>query len=562
MKNSSQDTSAEITSTRKWLFRTVLILLPFLFLGFLELALRLFSYGDDLRLFIPDPYVDDYLTVNLQVGRRYFSTKEAGSFGAQNVFRKNKQPNTLRVFALGGSTTAGYPYMHLGTFPAMLKDRLVYSYPDHEIEMVNLGMTAVTSFTVLDFGKGVLQNDPDLIVVYAGHNEFYGALGSGSNLGSKGSRTLTLLYLKLNHWKLFQLMRNLLHSTGQLFTGDDGAPEGTLMERMVKDKAIPHSSDQYIKTIETFETNLREMVEAANYKGVPVILGTIVSNLRTQKPFVSILKDPSNESDIKGSLEQAKKLITKNNYQGALNILSETVSLDSSYALTHFIIALCHDRLGNYSTALQSYTQARNLDGLRFRAGTEVNDIIRSITGNNKIYLADIETAFYEASPGRIIGPELMLEHLHPNLDGYSLMAKTFAEVITQADILNTGSAPRPAQTDRWYRERSGITSLDTKMADYRLAILRSGWPFKKKGRTLYPEDIKTKTFLEKQAKAVVASNSNYEKAHVSLAEHYRNEGKLDSAIIEFKALAKAFPVNESPYANLGRLLVQTNQKK
>ncbi|MFQ6607364.1 MAG: tetratricopeptide repeat protein [Fidelibacterota bacterium] len=560
MRDSSADSPIVSPTSRQWLFRGFLILIPFLLIGLIESTLRLINYGDDLQLFRPDPYVEGYLTINLQVGKRYFSTGEAGSFGTQSILRKTKQPNTLRIFALGGSTTAGYPYMYLGTFPEMLKDRLAYSYPDIKIEMVNLGMTAVTSFTVLDFGKELLKYEPDLIVIYTGHNEFYGALGSGSNLGTGGSRVLTLLYLKLNHWRLFQLFRNTLRNIIKMFNGESETPAGTLMERMVKDQAIPYHSNQYLETMKVFQANLQDLINVTSEQGIPVVIGTLVANLRSQNPFVSIPKHSSNEIPIKENLIQAKKFILKKDYQKALSILEKAMSLDSTYALTHFYSAVCHDRLGNYPSALKYYTSALNLDGLRFRAGTDANNIIRNLARNDNVYLADIETAFAEASPGGIIGSELMLEHLHPNLDGYSLIAKTFAEVIIESGLVDSKIKPRLIQTDEWFQNHAGVTSLDLKMAEYRIAVLKSGWPFNLKGRTLYPQDIKTKSFLEEQAKAVITSESNYEKAHVALAEYYRNEGKVDSAVIEYKALAKAFPINESPYAQLGRLLVQTNQ--
>ena len=73
-----------------------------------------------------------------------------------------KSDSTLRVFAFGGSTTAGYPYSVNGTFPKLLEDRLAAAYPRYHVEMVNLGITAVGTHTVLDLMREALPYDPDL----------------------------------------------------------------------------------------------------------------------------------------------------------------------------------------------------------------------------------------------------------------------------------------------------------------------------------------------------------------------------------------------------------------
>lgn len=65
---------------------------------------------------------------------------------------------------------------------------------------------------------------------------------------------------------------------------------------------------------------------------------------------------------------------------------------------------------------------------------------------------------------------------------------------------------------------------------------------------------------MDSVALAVLSQESNYERGHVFLAETYKKEGRLDDAIREYRALAATFPVNESPFLELGRLLVETRR--
>jgi len=46
--------------------------------------------------------------------------------------------------------------------------------------VVNVGISAISSYMVLNFVNELVQYQPDLFVLYMGHNEFYGAFGIGS----------------------------------------------------------------------------------------------------------------------------------------------------------------------------------------------------------------------------------------------------------------------------------------------------------------------------------------------------------------------------------------------
>ena len=43
-------------------------------------------------------------------------------------------------------------------------------------------MSAVSSYTLLDFSDEIVDYQPDAILIYAGHNEYLGILGVGSVL--------------------------------------------------------------------------------------------------------------------------------------------------------------------------------------------------------------------------------------------------------------------------------------------------------------------------------------------------------------------------------------------
>src|SRR6201985_967967 len=198
------------TNSRKksFIFKTVAILLPFLILFLVEISLRVFHYGNDLELFIEARNHPGFLVLNPVASKKYFINEAYAPTGNSELFKKNKDDSTLRIFVLGESTTIGYPYFHNGSFHRWLQFRLMQMYPDRNFEIINLSLTAVNSYTVLDFGRQLAKYQPDAVMIYTGHNEYYGALGIGSTSYVGSNHFLVETLLKLRDLKLVQLVNN------------------------------------------------------------------------------------------------------------------------------------------------------------------------------------------------------------------------------------------------------------------------------------------------------------------------------------------------------------------
>src|ERR1700744_671965 len=246
---------------RRWLFRAIAIALPFLFLLILEGALRLFHYGYDTSLFIEDPGNKDYLVFNPDASRRYFTDQLNATTGNREPFRKVKEAGTLRIFVLGESTTIGYPYFHNGSFHRWLQYRLMRTFPGRSFEIINLSVTAVNSYTVLGFAKEVVDYQPDAVLIYSGHNEYYGTLGVASTSRLSGNRTLIRLMLALRRLRLVQLLTNGYRKLGALFSAGKHTSGETLMQAMVADGRIPYRSPIYQRGLDQFETNMNETLK-------------------------------------------------------------------------------------------------------------------------------------------------------------------------------------------------------------------------------------------------------------------------------------------------------------
>ena len=76
------------------------------------------------------------------------------------------------------------------------------------------------------------------------------------------------------------------------------------------------------------------------------------------------------------------------------------------------------------------FTYAKELDALRFRAPEIINDVIRELADGFDYNIAEIDSAFRNKSIDGIVGYELTVDHLHPNIEGYNLMAKEFYKMM------------------------------------------------------------------------------------------------------------------------------------
>src|SRR6201994_4904622 len=157
-------TARSLSRNRLRTFRVLAFVLPFVFLLALEGGLRLFHYGYDPALFIEAPGNSDYWIFNPAASRRYFSDQLEATTGNREPFRKVKEAGTVRIFVLGESTTIGYPYFHNGSFHRWLQYRLMREFPDKKMEIINVSLTAVNSYTVLGFAKELVHYQPDAVL--------------------------------------------------------------------------------------------------------------------------------------------------------------------------------------------------------------------------------------------------------------------------------------------------------------------------------------------------------------------------------------------------------------
>jgi tetratricopeptide (TPR) repeat protein len=502
------------------MFKTIAILLPFIVLILVNIILYLCHYGYDTKLFVEDK-TGMYYYLNPEISKKYFTIQENATQGNNELFLKKKRPGTIRFFVLGESSSVGFPYMHNGAFTRMLKYRLQFAYPTINFEIINLSLTAVNSYTLFDFSKQLINYQPDAILIYAGHNEYYGALGVASSSFIGRNPNWVRLMLGVKEFKLGQLISRL----GARLKGTDAKTTDyslTLMERMAHDQSISYNSNEFKQGIHQFDFNMTALLKLFSSRNIPVFISNLVYNQKDIKPFISSTGQYSAENQFcSGNIAYAK---------------------------------------GDYLSAKKHYQLAKEYDELPFRAPEMMNILIKKYAKEIKnVHFVDAVTEFELNSPHGIMDSTLLLEHVHPNLTGQQLLSDAFYKELDQSDIF-----PEMKNNNLSLSISAGdypFTAFDTIFGRISIWLLKEQWPFNLPIPKEDPTHIRT--FEEQLAGGCAVRQINWYDSMRSLYNYYKQKQDTGNALRIMEGLCLEFPYDQEYFLLAGKLcLIQNNEKK
>lgn len=468
----------QLAGWKLWSFRLLAIALPLLLLALAEVGLRVAGCGYPTAFLLPSSnHGQETYIQNNSFGWRFFGKRKSRTPSAISILQE-KPKDTVRIFVFGESAAFGDPQPAFG-LPRVLQAMLSLRHPEMKFEVVNAAMTAINSHVILPIARNCARANGDIWAIYMGNNEFVGPFGAGTVFGPQ---TLPLPLIRANlalkSTRIGQLMNAALERKAPADKSEWGGME------MFLDQQVRDGDPKIAGVYRNFEANLREIIRTGHSSGAGVVVSTVAVNLKDCAPFASQPREGLSEVDAR----KKDELVKLGSQAQAAGIISEAVAkfeaaaqLDSGSADLQFRLGRCLLAAGNIVAAQKAFGNARDLDTLRFRCDSHLNDIVRKVaTGReaDRVLLADAEHSFASASPDGMSGWDLFYEHVHLTFEGNCLLARTLAEQVEKL-LPQKSAASNPAwPTIADCARRLGRTDRDLKSAVVEICGRLSGPPF------------------------------------------------------------------------------------
>ncbi len=439
--------------------RTALLLLAVttVYLGALELILA--AAGISPIVEETDPYVGFSSQIPLFVQESGPNGEETMVTAANKLdlfnmqrFPAKKTTGTYRIFCMGGSTTYGRPYDNATSFCGWLRAVLPKADPARRWEVINAGGISYASYRVRMLMEELVQYEPDLFIIYTGHNEFLERRTYGPIMDMPV--WLREAGTALHHTRTYTVLTRIASWAGRgPAPREDARPSlpgevDAILDETLGPESYHRDDAQRDRVLTHFRYSLGRMTDLARSAGAEVVFITPASNLRHCSPFKSehqdALSDDAREQ-CDAFLADATEARQAGRVDEALAAVEQALALDDRYAHLHFVYGQVLCDLERYDEARAAFVRARDEDICPLRALTPIRGIIADTARARRVPCVDFAALAERRSPHGIPGEELFVDHVHPTIKGHRLLALAVLDALMEQGIV------RPA--DAWNAE-------------------------------------------------------------------------------------------------------------
>ena len=528
---------------------------PFVTILLIELMLRVIGYGNEDILFIPSEKDPESYSIKVDFIKKYFPFSEVEPAISNDTFLMEKPANGLRIFIIGENSAAGFPWLPNGRIALIMSQILQETFSENKVEVIDLSIPGINSHGMLNLMSRIIKYEPDAVVIYPGHNEFYGALGPASVDYVGMNRRQIKLYLSLQKYRLFQLLKPLFIGSSEDTTGLKNKTE-SMIETIAKKVEVEPGGELYNKVLENYISNLNEMLEIADAAAVIFVGGIPVSNFSGKAPFKSCYENITDRQNWRENIEKGKALLFEERYADALLYFLEAGNRYGLNSEVHYYSGLALQGVGQGPKAREEFRKAVDNDCMPFRAATKFNREMAAVFRSHSQPFVSVGLHYDTTSVSEARGDEHFVDAVHFTLKG----AATLAERLTSELIVRFGGIRRPkpslADIDRMI-DRAGMTQIDYAIAELRITDLRSRWPYKERERTVPSFSTFRSEHIEELALDVKEGIVSWEEAHKIYADSLYELNKFGDAEGDYRALVVANVSDIIPYLRLAELLLQ-----
>jgi hypothetical protein len=332
------------------------------------------GFNEDSRVFVPAG-----IARNTMITR----PEKLVSFQRQS-FKMPKPKHVYRMVMLGGSN-ANYMYWPL----RHMAERLSLSPGEKRIfETINMGGLAYGSHRLRIMMAEILEYNPDLLLIYAGHNEF-------EELKHQAITDLEHIAVQKAAYSLAMLraLRDIRASM-DLFLRSRQAQNMDLPPEVDYRNVASHTftQEEIEARMTLFRENMDVIVALCRERNVPVIISTVATNLW----------EPDLPLQFREEKEKIRGLYESGAYEEGMHLARETLAKSE-----------------------------------RHQASDVENNIIREIAAKHDLPLVEGEQLIMAAEPNGVPGETLLSDRCHITEEGREIVVAAFEQAIR--NIVQTG---------------------------------------------------------------------------------------------------------------------------
>jgi tetratricopeptide (TPR) repeat protein len=387
-------------------------------------------------------------------------------------FALERPKGGLRVFILGGSAAAGWPY-HVGdtNISAFLERKLRLVYPNRPIEVINVAAGTYASHRVKLILEEVLQYNPDFLFLYNGNNEFLENLVFRPQKPPAPwdrSAAVRLAYRIVTSYAipLPKIDVKNYDISAQI--------PNTLSFAFSKTSLYREDPRQFQALLEHYRFNLEEMVDATSKAKVPLFLLTCPVNLKDWVPNVSRHRKGLSVEDKARWLSLFRDgflAVERKDFAASITPLQSAIAIDDEYAEAHYRLAEALRHTGRHVEAKAEYILALQRDAFPFRELPEFQKILKEIAAKRNIPLIDIVASLETVAGDGIIGLDILTDYVHLTEKSQEIVAHEMLRTLLRRGLLpgvspeDVENARIPIPTKFWARREVAAADLNFNMA-------------------------------------------------------------------------------------------------
>ncbi len=343
---------------------------------------------------------------------------EAEPFALEAV----KPDRTFRIVILGGAMACGAPDPAFG-FARLLRLMLEAEFSGVHIEVLNAAMPGASSTVACAIARDCAVLEPDLFVVLLGESEVNGPFGPANEIFPAG----------LPPWQVrARLAFGALRFGQALAAAHDWQWPEPVHPWGDNSFLIAHPLSADAPGLQAMYTLLQANVEAicrvAQRAGAKTVLCSMPSNLRDCAPFHSMHRanlDAAGLQAWQAAFDKGVEFEAAGKAEEALEQFGLAAALDDRFAELGYRMGHCQAQLGADAEARASLIAARDLDGIRLRTDSRINELLRETASRRGAVLVDLDEEFAIQSPGRLPGDNLFSNHAELSFHGHYAAARS-----------------------------------------------------------------------------------------------------------------------------------------